>query len=53
MLNLQITKDQALSLIDQLSPTEQNEILKHLLLKPWSSWLELTNDAPDLSLIHI
>ncbi len=47
VLNLQITKDQAFSLIDQLSPAEQDEILKHLLLKPWSNWLELTNDAPD------
>jgi hypothetical protein len=34
-------------LIEQLSPAEQKEVLQYLLLKPWSSWLELTRDAPD------
>lgn len=47
MLTLQITKDQAFALIDQLSPTEQKEILQFLLLKPWASWLKLTETAPD------
>jgi hypothetical protein len=47
MLTLQITKDQAFTLIDQLSPTEQKEVLQFLLLKPWASWLDLTKDAPD------
>jgi hypothetical protein len=46
-MTLQITKEQVFSLIDQLSSSEQQEILQYLLLKPWASWLELTHDAPD------
>jgi len=33
MLKLQITKDQVFSLIDQLSPEEQKEILQYLIEK--------------------
>jgi hypothetical protein len=47
MLTLQITKDQVFSLLEQLSSSEQQEILQYLLLKPWASWLELTHNASD------
>jgi len=35
MLTLQITKDQAFTLIDQLSPTEKDEILQYLISKTY------------------
>ncbi|MEY2978439.1 MAG: hypothetical protein ACO3NK_17005 [Prochlorotrichaceae cyanobacterium] len=47
MPTLTITKDQMLTLLEQLSWTEQQEVLQYLLLKPWASWLELTHDASD------
>lgn len=38
MLKLQITKEQVFSLIDQLSPEEQKEILQYLIEKTGNSF---------------
>ncbi|BAU66208.1 unknown protein [Stanieria sp. NIES-3757] len=45
MLTLQITKDQVFGLIDQLSPTEQKEILQYIIKKIHSQ-LD-SDDTPD------
>jgi hypothetical protein len=45
MLTLQITKDQVFGLIDQLSPTEQKEILQYLINKIHSQ--RDPDDTPD------
>ncbi|AFY75451.1 hypothetical protein Syn7502_03624 (plasmid) [Synechococcus sp. PCC 7502] len=44
---LQLSTEQAISLVQQLTPSQQEDILKYLLLQPWTSWLNLTQDAPD------
>lgn len=43
MVTLQITKDQVFNLIDQLSLTEQKEILQYLMQKSYSD----PDDTPD------
>ncbi len=43
MVTLQITKDQVFNLIDQLSLTEQKEILQYLMEKSYSD----PDDTPD------
>ncbi|MFP4132764.1 MAG: hypothetical protein ACLFQP_01085 [Halothece sp.] len=45
MLKLQITKDQVFSLIDQLSPEEQKEILQYLIEKTGNPFDP--DDTPD------
>lgn len=49
MLTLPITKDQLLFLIDQLSETEKQEILQHLIQQQPLEPIPLANDFNDSS----
>ncbi len=44
---LTLTDEQVIELVKELPPKKQEELLKILLTQPWSSWANLTQDAPE------